>query len=142
MIGAFRNSSSREREDFNICVAKCRVTNEHCIGVLKSRWYSLRELRTQLNQKKDSVRLVQWILLCAKLHNFVMDQNDFWTDEDATEENTVQEEHVPDEPQLQMPRNATRRDTTAASIALHAEVVAHAIAHHRSVGTFANLGRE
>lgn len=77
VIGAYRVSNTIARENFNICVAKACVTNKHCIGVLKSQWYSQRELRVQLNKHEDSVRMVKWIrLLFVKLHNFFMEQND------------------------------------------------------------------
>lgn len=79
-----------DKEDFNTCVAKCLVTNEHCIGVLKSWWHSLKEIRVQFNQKKDScVLMVRWVALCGKLHNYVMSQNDEWTvdDEEITSNN-------------------------------------------------------
>lgn len=70
------------REEFNTCVAKVRVTNEHCIGVLKSQWHSLKQVRVQLKEKKDNVHMVCWIGLCEKLHNFVILQNDLWTKDD------------------------------------------------------------
>lgn len=34
-----------ENKDFNFSLAKSRVRNEHCIGILKSRWGFLREMR-------------------------------------------------------------------------------------------------
>lgn len=37
----------------------------------------------QLNEIKDNIWIVRWINLCARLHKYVMDQNDDWTAEDA-----------------------------------------------------------
>lgn len=71
-----RLDTNASKEDFNTCVAKCWVVNEHCIGVLKSRWHSLKNLRTQLNYKKDNAWIIQWINLCAKLHNYVLTMKD------------------------------------------------------------------
>lgn len=89
---------------------------------------------------------MKWIGLCAKLHNFVIDQNDLWTEEDAAEDNDMADDEVaqnapPHLPPSDLPPNDTRRGAATASIALHARVVAHAIAHHRAAGTFVNLGR-
>lgn len=71
-----------ENEAFNTCVTKCRVVNEHCIGVLKSRWHSLKHLRTQLNFKKYTTFMIRWIFLYAKLHNYVMTLNNEWMEVD------------------------------------------------------------
>lgn len=102
-----RADSNSDREDFNMCVAKCRVTNEHCIGVLKSRWYSLREMRVQLKTKVDNVFLVRWIVMCARLHNFVINRNDLWTseDEDITLDNGDSEDDMGDLPTRRTGRN-------------------------------------
>lgn len=42
------------RADFNHYVAKACYINEHCIGILKARWHSLKEIRTQLKGKSNS----------------------------------------------------------------------------------------
>lgn len=65
-----------------MCVAKTWVTNEHCIGMLKSRWHSLKELRTQLKTKSENQWMVRWINVYAQLHNFNIDMGDLWTHED------------------------------------------------------------
>lgn len=143
VVGAYKRwDVSQEREDFNICVAKCRVTNEHCIGVLKSRWHSLREIRVQLNEDKDHVWIVKWITVCAKLHNFVLSQNDPWSEDDVADQLPLQEDEVPSDAPPPGPRDSSRRTTTAISTALLREVVATAISHHRGIGTFASMGRQ
>lgn len=78
-----RIDTSAHREKFNFCVAKCRVLSEHCIGILKSRWHSLREIRIQLKTDKDHQWMCRWITMCARLHNYVMSVHDVWTDEDG-----------------------------------------------------------
>lgn len=85
MVSSFKRTNSNPyKEAFNICIVKCHVTNEHCIGVLKSRWHSLKELRFQFKKKSNCEWTVRWINMCAKLHNFVMDMNDVWIEEDPT----------------------------------------------------------
>jgi DDE superfamily endonuclease len=76
VLSKTKAETSKDREDFNTCVAKARVTNKHCIGVLKSRWHSLKEMCIQLKTNKEKEFLVRWIVLCAKLRNFVITHND------------------------------------------------------------------
>lgn len=86
LVPAYRSSTTtgnKDKEDFNLCLAHVRVLNEHCIGVLKSRWFSLRELRIQLKEEKDNYRLVKWIGCCIMLHNFLIDRLDEWSEEDS-----------------------------------------------------------
>lgn len=78
----FQVDIDSNKEAFNMCVAKARVTNEHCIDVLKSRWHSLKEIQSQLKYKSDNGWTVHWINVCAMLHNYVMSMHDDWTDQD------------------------------------------------------------
>lgn len=57
-------------EDFNTCMAKCRVTNEHCIGVLKSCWHSLKEIRVQLNSKIQRT-MPGWFVGCCCVQSYI-----------------------------------------------------------------------
>ncbi|KAL3694727.1 hypothetical protein R1sor_008378 [Riccia sorocarpa] len=43
-----RTACDMNKVDFNTCVAHARVDNEHCIGILKARWHSLKEIMTKL----------------------------------------------------------------------------------------------
>ena len=65
---------------FNYCVAKARVRNEHTIGVLKSRWYSLREMRLHLYRHSDMREYVAWLYSCIILHNLLAGLGDQWTE--------------------------------------------------------------
>lgn len=99
----------------------------------------------QLNQKKDSLWIVKWIGICALLHNFVIQQNDPWTEEDDEDPHAAAPEAGnPVRPAAMPAANEayTRRDATAVSAALLVRVMDHAIAHHREAGTFEALGRE
>ncbi|KAE9355365.1 hypothetical protein PR003_g2898 [Phytophthora rubi] len=68
-----------DNEAFNTCVAHVRVVNEHTIGVLKSRWSSLRELRVQIKIKEDIERVLRWINACVVLHNLPIEIADDWS---------------------------------------------------------------
>ncbi|KAL3693981.1 hypothetical protein R1sor_007632 [Riccia sorocarpa] len=51
LVPAFKGGADdRDKQDFNQCLSHARVVNEHCIGVLKSRWFSLKGIRTQLKK--------------------------------------------------------------------------------------------
>jgi hypothetical protein len=67
-----------ENKDFNFCLAKSRVRNEHCIGVLKSRWGSLREMRQQIRNIQDMRHFVEWVASCCVLHNMLAQLGDAW----------------------------------------------------------------
>ncbi|MBW0506706.1 hypothetical protein O181_046421 [Austropuccinia psidii MF-1] len=64
--------------DFNYCLSKSRVRNEHTIGILKGRWASLKQMRLQLNGEQDMVAYVTWIKACCILHNMLSQINNSW----------------------------------------------------------------
>uniref|UniRef100_M4B2B0 DDE Tnp4 domain-containing protein n=1 Tax=Hyaloperonospora arabidopsidis (strain Emoy2) TaxID=559515 RepID=M4B2B0_HYAAE len=66
---------------FNMCVSHTRVVNENCIGTLKTRILSLREIRTQIKGEivtQDMERLCDWVIDCAVLHNLLLIRDDCW----------------------------------------------------------------
>ncbi|KAI0995168.1 hypothetical protein K3495_g13013, partial [Podosphaera aphanis] len=67
-----------ENTEFNYLVAKSRVRNEHCIGMLKGRWTSLRELRLRVDKDEDMEHICEWIAVCCILHNLLADLGDEW----------------------------------------------------------------
>ncbi|KAL3687921.1 hypothetical protein R1sor_014230 [Riccia sorocarpa] len=83
LIGSFKVSRTVLTEEFNKCVAHARAVNEHCIGVLKARWFSLKQIRTQLKCKAESKHVVQWVECYVMLHDFCLRYNDTWTEEDS-----------------------------------------------------------
>lgn len=125
-----RTDSNPHKEDFNTCIAKCRVTNEHCIGVLKSRWHSLKDIRTQLWSKLESEWMIRWITLCAKLHNFVLRMKDPWTDDDDVIELDLVHDHPPD---IERP---SRHVTAAVGAALLESVMEIALNFNQACGGF------
>ncbi|KAL3691189.1 hypothetical protein R1sor_004840 [Riccia sorocarpa] len=83
LVCAYRNATgSAEREVFNTCVAQARVINEHAIGVLKSRWHSLKEIRVQLKNSRHNRFAMRWISTCIRLHNFLIGRDE-WTEDDG-----------------------------------------------------------
>lgn len=84
MVCAFKRTYLHwEKEHFNYYVAKCMVTNKHCIDILESKWHFLKQLWIQLKMNQGNLWCVKWIAIHAKLHNFVMSRtrsrNDFWS---------------------------------------------------------------
>ncbi|KAA1097917.1 hypothetical protein PGT21_023889 [Puccinia graminis f. sp. tritici] len=74
----------RARKRFNQHLSSLRVCNEHCIGLLKGRFQSLRGLRKDLNSAGTMEKITHWISACVILHNFLLsDQSpDVFTDVD------------------------------------------------------------
>jgi len=81
-VAAYKGGASNSPNNayFNTCLAHSRVRNEHCIGMLKMRWGSLREMRQQIRNKKEMVSVVQWIIACCVLHNMLSSIGDSWTE--------------------------------------------------------------
>ena len=74
--------------DFNYHLAQSRVRIEHAIGILKGRFSSLREMRTQIRNRKEMKVAIKWIISCVVLHNLLADLKDQW--------NELYEEDEPD----------------------------------------------
>lgn len=73
-------ANRQDNKEFNYCVAKSRVRREHCIGILKSRWSSLQEMRQQLRSAGDMEILIRWVAACCVLHNMLARLGDAWKD--------------------------------------------------------------
>ncbi|KAL3683930.1 hypothetical protein R1sor_001952 [Riccia sorocarpa] len=77
-----RTNGNVDKVDFNACIAHVRVCNEHCIGILKVRWHSLKEIRTQLRKLAENVYVIRWMCCCIILHNFLIWRRDEWLEDD------------------------------------------------------------
>ncbi|XP_049301863.1 uncharacterized protein LOC125775375 [Bactrocera dorsalis] len=78
VITPFRTNSNdctlQQRNEFNNTHSKYRVRIENCFGILKERFNSLKELKIQIKDDA-SVRLAcRWVLVCAILHNIIIEQ--------------------------------------------------------------------
>ncbi|KAL3681741.1 hypothetical protein R1sor_024697 [Riccia sorocarpa] len=71
-----------DKVGFNTCVAHARVGNEHCIGILKARWHSLKEIRTQLRNPAENAYVIRWMRCFIILHNFLIWRRDEWSEDD------------------------------------------------------------
>lgn len=68
------------QKSFNKHISSYRVTVEHCIGLLKGRFQSLKEIRIQIDEAGHK-KCCEWIKACAVLHNITM-PCDPWVQED------------------------------------------------------------
>ncbi|KAL3693539.1 hypothetical protein R1sor_007190 [Riccia sorocarpa] len=77
-----RTADDMDKVDLNTCVVHARVGNEHCIGILKARWHSLKEIRTQLRNPAENAYVIRWMRCCIILHNFLIWRRDEWSEDD------------------------------------------------------------
>jgi hypothetical protein len=66
---------------FNKLFSSGREVIEHVNGILKNRFSSLRELRTQIKAKEDFKRVNEWISVCLISHNILLSFSDEWADD-------------------------------------------------------------
>ncbi|KAL3684883.1 hypothetical protein R1sor_002905 [Riccia sorocarpa] len=77
-----RTGGDMDKISFNTCIAHARVGNEHCIGILKARWHSLKEIRTQLRNAGENAYVICWLQCCVILHNYLIWRKDDWSEDD------------------------------------------------------------
>jgi hypothetical protein len=66
------SSLTAEETQFNFKLSSIRVQVEHCIGILKGHFQSLKGLRIMIRQEKDIKQSVYWIRACCVLHNLLL----------------------------------------------------------------------
>ena len=85
-----RQGLSAAENAFNSRLSSIRVRVEHCIGMLKARFSSLRGSRLLIGNERSLHRCVYWIRACATLHNLLLDDpvDDEWmgTDDESDDE--------------------------------------------------------
>ncbi|KAI7965720.1 hypothetical protein MJO29_001468 [Puccinia striiformis f. sp. tritici] len=91
-------SNSTINTEFNYCVAKARVRNEHTIGILKARWSSLREMRLHLYIRRHMREVVSWLYSCVVLHNMLAQLGDQWQELESEDQYLGGLDSTPDEP--------------------------------------------
>ncbi|EFP91044.2 uncharacterized protein PGTG_17316 [Puccinia graminis f. sp. tritici CRL 75-36-700-3] len=67
-----------ENTEFNYCLARSRVRNEHTIGILKGCWASLQQLRLAIQKPSDMMEIIRWVNCCVTLHNMLAHLGDAW----------------------------------------------------------------
>ncbi|XP_036329420.1 putative nuclease HARBI1 [Rhagoletis pomonella] len=80
LITPFRSNSTdgnvQQRNSFNKTFSKYRIRIEHCFGLLKERFNSLKELKLHIKNDSSVKMACRWILVCAVLHNILIVQRD------------------------------------------------------------------
>ncbi|KNF06054.1 hypothetical protein PSTG_00569 [Puccinia striiformis f. sp. tritici PST-78] len=131
VVPAFKRARNRglsdEEHDFNRHLSGVRVGIENCIGLLKTRFQSLKGLRLRATNNEDLVRVNAWIMACCVLHNFLNQGSDMSFAE-APDKAAAAETHTSDAEQVQ--------PGTAAGNCKRREVLASASAFRESGGTF------
>ena len=61
-----------ENTTYNYHVSAIRVRSEHCVGFLKGRWSSLKDLRLTIDGEQGLKYATYWIMACINLHMFAM----------------------------------------------------------------------
>lgn len=70
----------QDQVNFSSCIANACACNEHCIGMLKACWQSLKGLPAKFQEQsnvRDLTRVLEWITTCTVLHNFLVDERDY-----------------------------------------------------------------
>jgi hypothetical protein len=63
----------RDNTRYNYYVSRVRVRSEHCVGYLKGRFCSLRQLRLRIDSGEDLEFACLWAHACIAIHSFAMD---------------------------------------------------------------------
>jgi DDE superfamily endonuclease len=76
VIPAFKRRGGRElhpnERAFNDELSRICIRVEHCFGMLKGRFSSLRRLRMLIQDERDVWRCARWIYACVILHNLLL----------------------------------------------------------------------
>jgi len=70
------DAETPDNRNFEWQLPRLRVVSEHTIGILKSRWSSLRDLRLQLWSSDDVVFAFEWCVVCCILQNLCYELGD------------------------------------------------------------------
>jgi hypothetical protein len=65
-----------ENTTYNYHVSAIRVHSEHCVGFLKGRWSSLKDLCLPNDGEQGLKYATYWIMACINLHMFAMNHED------------------------------------------------------------------
>lgn len=86
------HTNKQRNRAFNKHLSQVRIKVEHCIGILKGRWQSLRGLRRLLLKPEHHKKAVQWCDVCMVLHNMTLD--DGWVEEASLSEDEMDDSEV------------------------------------------------
>lgn len=78
MVPTFKNPPNGQldyqRNKFNYLHSATRIAIEHCFGIVKSRFGSMKRLRHQISTRKKMIKASDWIRVCVILHNMMLDE--------------------------------------------------------------------
>lgn len=83
-----------KRKQFNLQHSKFRVRVEHCFGILKGRFNSLKELRMRIHNEESQTFCNDWVLVCCILHNILIDSTDIEQFEEVSQNQSAVEEQL------------------------------------------------
>lgn len=76
---------------FNYYLSRLRIKVEHCIGILKGRFQSLRGFRFLLVKPRHNKDVVQWFDACVVLHNMLL-EDDAWNECSTDDNDDIEED--------------------------------------------------
>ena len=83
VIPAFKRSPNKplppDKQQFNYVLSQQRVEVEHCIGMIKNQWQSLKLLRLKITNERSATRVNRWIRAVIVLHNFLLNDPCDWS---------------------------------------------------------------
>jgi hypothetical protein len=106
IVPAFKKPPTRrlseDEAQFNFKLSSIRVRVEHCIGILKGRFQSLKGLRTVIRREKDIRQLVYWIRSCCVIHNLVLQDpvEQEWLEDEGENDGDEDEDEDGDEEEI------------------------------------------
>jgi len=100
----YNGQLSMDNTKFNSLHANLRVRIEHCIGILKARFQSLKGMRILVQDERSVQKISYWIRCCCVLHNLLLKRGDSLEEEYSIEENgtnaTINEQEFGEQEQL------------------------------------------
>ena len=113
---------SPEKKLFNRTLSGLRVSVEHCIGRLKARFPSLRNLPHRIRSKDDVGVCLRWIGSCVILHNLLIDLDDEmdarWTKPEDIEDDEDDEDEDGDTHRTRRERVTGKKKRNALMLAI------------------------
>ncbi|XP_062556348.1 putative nuclease HARBI1 [Armigeres subalbatus] len=89
--------TTEDRNQFNKTLSKYRIRIEHCFGLMKERFNSLKELKISAKNDESIKQACRWILVCAIIQNILIEsgeEEDNFEPPEAAHDNAEQEGEV------------------------------------------------
>ncbi len=114
-------SLSEDKELFNTLLAQARIRVEHCIGLLKNRFPSLRNIRILINGAQTMERIIKRVRACIVLHNLLVESSypEEWNHQNEEDFQDNLGDGEDDNDDGFMPRNNYNRNTAQRRDEIH-----------------------